>query len=261
MLRPFPWLADTGAAEDFPDRASGGFLRGCSPSCLLFPLSFDSRHGAGACHPGLAVPGPDGGPGRTGGDRPVAMHRARDGEGVPTRSGGLTLGKPVGEEQADVVCTPGHPGCRPADRRGALRRRCHRDRVGPHDADHGSELSASRFWPTARVVLLGLASIAFTAAGHRPLAALARAARLVARRAAGRRAAAARDGAPRGLDPAEPHGQRRARQARRPAHGAVPRRPSRAWAWSSGSSRPTAISAACARFISPTGRSSTTAAG
>ena len=63
--------------------------------------------------------------------------------------------------------------------------------------------------------------------GARALAPRARTARLLAGRAAGRSARTAQDDASRGLDSAEPHGQRRAGQARRAAYGAVPRWPSR----------------------------------
>ena len=140
MVRSFPWLA-----EPAPPRIS--WIERAADFCRLLAFLFATFLCLSI--PGMAVAPVTPAwrfavltalPGRTGGDRPVG-HAPRPGRrrrADPFRR--PDPGQPVGEEQADVVRTPGHPGCRPAARRGALCRRCHRDRVDLHDADHGIEL-------------------------------------------------------------------------------------------------------------------------
>ena len=154
LLRSFPWLG-----EPAPARISCAERRWTFCASLLFAvprpfLSFDSRHGGGADHPGLAVRHPDS-RSLAGlvGDPPVAACSAlrRRGRADPVRR--AHAGEPVRQEQADVA---GHPV-------GLLFwvallcRRCHRDRVVVAIPITGSSYPRP-LWPTVRVVVLGLAA-------------------------------------------------------------------------------------------------------
>ena len=145
-----------------------------------------------------------------------SMHHAREGEGVPTRSGGLT---PASLSVKNRLTSFAHP----VTLVGGLLIVVALYVVVATVI--GSVLTmlitgfdyTNSFCPTARVVLLGLVSIAFTAP------AIVLWLRWLERRDPSQDAppvdeeAAARDGAPRGLDCPEPHGQRRPRQAGCPA--------------------------------------------